>query len=232
VPEEDHRWIKIDYSQIEYRIIAHYATGKKSEEVREMYNKDPHTDYHEYVMGLSGLERKPAKNLNFGAAYCMGPATCAKKFHWTLEHATELLETYHREVPFVQTTRDRVIKIAKERGYIRTIAGRRSRVSDAMRANKKEYSMFNRLIQGTAADVMKKGMLDAYEAGIFETLAPHLTVHDEMDVSEPRTKEGREATLELKHIMEDVFELKVPIIADLEVGDNWHDVKPLEEASA
>ena len=229
IPEEDHLWGKADYSQIEYRIIAHYACGPKSDEVREMYNKNPKTDYHEFVMGLSGLERKPAKNLNFGAAYCMGPATCAKKFHWTIERATELLEIYHREIPFVAATRDQVIKIAKGRGYLKTISNRRARVSEAMRQSRKEYSMFNRLIQGTAADIMKKGMLDAYNKGLFNILVPHLTVHDEIDVSVPNNQIGFEAYRELKNTMENTYNLKVPIIADMEMGTNWLDVKKWEE---
>jgi DNA polymerase I-like protein with 3'-5' exonuclease and polymerase domains len=228
IPEEDMLWGKIDLSQIEYRIISHYAEGPKSDMIREKYRKDPKTDYHEFVMGISGLKRKPAKNLNFGAAYCMGPATCAKKFRWTLEQATEFLETYHKEVPFVAYTRDKIIKIAKGRGYLKTISGRRARVSELMRANRKEYSMFNRLIQGTAADILKKGMLTAYEAGIFDILIPHLTVHDELDNSIPRTKEGVEAYKELQHILEYSIELRVPIIAVPEIGKNWHDVKPIE----
>jgi DNA polymerase-1 len=85
--------------------------------------------------------------------------------------------------------------------------------------------MFNRLIQGSSADLMKKAMVEAYKAGIFNVLHPHLTVHDEMDVSVPRTKEGHDALRELKYTMENCVKLKVPILADVEIGPNWGEVK-------
>jgi DNA polymerase I-like protein with 3'-5' exonuclease and polymerase domains len=224
IPEEDCDMLKIDWSQIEYRIIAHFASGRGSDEIREAYNNEPKTDYHAFVMGLTGLDRKPAKNLNFGAAYFMGVKTCAVKFHWTLEESKAFLELYHNKVPFVRATGKQVSDVAKGRGFIKTIAGRRSRVTDEMRKNKKEFVMFNHLVQGTAADIMKMAMKQAYDEGIFETLIPHITVHDELVCSMPRTEEGREAGMRLKEVMETCVKLKVPIIADAEIGPNWHDV--------
>ena len=85
--------------------------------------------------------------------------------------------------------------------------------------------MLNRLIQGTAADIMKEAILEAYEAGVFGVIPAHLTVHDELDNSLPRTKAGNEAAKELKHIMETCVTLDVPIISDSEVGENWGNLK-------
>jgi DNA polymerase-1 len=228
IPEEDHDWVKLDYSQIEYRFIAHYARGEKSKEVREKYNNDPTTDYHRMIMEWTGLDRKRAKNLNFGAGYFMGVKTCANEFNWTLEESKNLLEMYHNEVPFIKETREHVVRVGRQRGYIRTILNRRARVTPLMRQLRKEHSLFNRLIQGSAADLMKKGMSDAYKAGIFNVLIPHLTVHDEIDVSKPRTKEGDEAVKELIYIMENAIKLKVPIKVDAEIGPNWGELKDYE----
>jgi hypothetical protein len=75
---------------------------------------------------------------------------------------------------------------------------------------------------------MKKAMLDAYHAGIFNTLFPHITVHDELDNSIPRTKEGKEAGNELKHIMETCIKIKVPIISDMEIGKNWGELTKIQ----
>lgn len=224
LPEENHLWGRLDWSQIEYRLIAHYARGEKSELVRKKYNEDPTTDYHQMIMDWTGLNRKEAKMLNFGMAYFMGVFTCSKKFGWTMQESKEFINTYHKEVPFVKETRQHVVKIAKLRGYLRTVLKRRARISSYMVQNRKEYSIFNRLIQGSAADIMKKAMYDSYNAGLFNTLIPHLTVHDELDVSVPKTKEGIEALKELKHIMETCVTLKVPITADLETGENWGNV--------
>ena len=228
IPEDNCWWGRIDWSQIEYRIIAHYAEGPRSDEVREQYNNNPATDYHEFVMGLTGLERKPAKNLNFGAAYFMGPSTCSKKFHWDIDTAKELLSLYHDKVPFVRHTGDLVAEVAESRGYIKTLAGRRSRVTPEMVARGKTFVMFNHLIQGTAADIMKIAMVRAWDEGLFKILTFHLTVHDELGVSIPKTKEGILAYKRLKEIMETCVELKVPILAEAEIGTNWHDVEPFD----
>lgn len=221
IPEEGKFWGKIDWNQIEYRLIAHYAIGPKSEHIRKQYNEDPNTDYHQMIMELTGLNRKRAKILNFGIAYLMGSYTMHREFGWPVEECQQLIDLYNREVPFVKETRNWVMQVARSRGFIRTILRRRARVTPEMIQAHKEYSMFNRLIQGSAADLMKKAMRDSYKAGIFEVLDPHLTVHDELDFSIDPTKEEIEACRELKNIMENCVKLKVPIIADLEVGSNW-----------
>lgn len=233
IPEEGCWWGRTDLNQIEYRLIAHYAVGEKSDEVRRQYNENPGTDYHALIMEWTGEDRKTSKNLNFGIAYALGRATMARKFGYTLGRAQDLIANYNAEVPFVRSTRSHVVNIAKGRGYIRTILGRRARVTQEMRDSKREYSMFNRLIQGSAADLLKKAMVDCYEAGIFNVLFPHLTVHDELDSSIPKTKEGIEAFNEQKFIMENCVKLKVPIMADSEIGGNWgqlrkYDPKQLE----
>lgn len=223
ISEDGHYWGKIDYSQVEYRLIAHYAQGPKSEEVRRQYNENPDTDYHQLIMDWTNTERKDAKRLNFGMAYAMGVNTCIDMFGWPREKAQQLIDRYHSVVPFVRFTRNNVGRVAKGRGYIRTILGRRARLSQLMRETRKEYTMFNRLIQGSAADIMKKAMVDCYESGIFDTLKPHLTVHDELDVSIPKTKEGIEAFTEMKRLMENTVNLRVPLVADAEIGFNWSD---------
>ena len=159
--------------------------------------------------------------MNFGMAYAMGARTLAKKYGWSYDKALQYIQMYNQEVPFVKATRQRVTQIARGRGYIKTILGRRARVTQEMREMRKEYIMFNRLIQGSAADLLKKAMHDAYYAGIFEVLYPHVTVHDELDQSIPKTKEGLEAFNELKNIMETCVPLKVPVKANPEIGDSW-----------
>lgn len=225
IPEEDHVYFKIDYSQIEYRILAHYAIGPGAVEIKNRFLNNPQTDYHQYVMDMSGLDRKHAKNLNFGTVYCMGPKTMSAKFGWSIEHSKELSEQYFEAMPFVKPTRDLIIDKAKMRGYVKTILGRRARLTDSMRTRAgqrgKEYKLVNYLIQGSAADIMKASMVASYEAGIFDVMPCHLTVHDELGNSMPRTREGLEAAAELKRIMENTVKLTVPVIADPEIGPNW-----------
>lgn len=247
IPDEGYDFGKIDFSQIEYRIIAHYARGEKADYVRERYNTDPNTDYHQFVMDLTGVDRGTAKRLNFGMAYYMGVKAMAKKFGWTLEKSQQLINIYFAEVPFIKTTRELVVDTATTRGYIRTIYNRRARLRPEMlvwkekaellnkeakkRALTKEeykfvkmnpcYPLFNHLIQGSAADIMKKSIVDAHKKGLFDILKLHLIVHDEPDVSVPRTREGIQAYKELQETMQTAITLKVPVIAEAQIGPSW-----------
>lgn len=217
IPEEDHLWAKLDYSQVEYRIGAHYASGPGAEELRKEYNDNPNTDYHQRIQDLTGFDRRTSKRLNFGASYGMGYKTAAKKFYWSEEEAEMFMEGYHRAAPYLKITRKSVVERAERRGFIFTLLGRRARVHPS----RKLHSLYNRLIQGSAADIMKKAMVDSWKLGVYDVLKPHLTVHDELDVSVPQTKEGTEALELLKHTMEHCVTLKVPLIADCHVANNW-----------
>lgn len=87
------------------------------------------------------------------------------------------------------------------------------------------HKALNALLQGSAADLMKKCMVDLLDAGIFEVVIPHLTVHDELDNSVPRTKEGADAFKELVHMMSTSMALEVPVFASAKLGKNWNDAK-------
>jgi len=221
VPFEDCMWGKLDYSQVEYRFMAHFAKGDGADEVRRRYNDDPNTDYHRYIQDLTGLDRSHAKTVNFGVAFGMGATKMAKENQWDLDFCYNVLNTYHENAPFVKSTINAVSHIAKKRGYIKTYLNRRARLLDPNLA----YTMYNRLVQGSAADLMKLAMYKVLEAGILDVLHLHLTVHDELDFSVPRTKEAAEAFIETKHIMETCMTLRVPIIADMELGTNWANVE-------
>lgn len=243
IPEEGCVWNKNDWSQIEYRLISHYAMGPGADLIREKYQNDPKTDYHSEVQRMAGFPmdeeyRKLAKTLNFGIAYSMGPSRMAKTYSWDLEYAKELHTLYHSKVPFVRYTSNRVAAKAKQTGFVFTLLKRRARLDKEtlkfLETRDKQYKdrsyvMFNRLIQGSAADLMKLAMVQAYEKGLFDTLPLHITVHDELDVSMPKTKEGFEVALELKNTMENCVKLRVPIISDAEYGKTWGSLSPLEE---
>ncbi len=224
IPFDNCWWAKLDYSQIEYRILANFATGPGAKELVDSYNDNPLIDYHQYIMDLTSLKRRFAKNLNFGVAYGMGKNHMAEFFNWTLEYAEEILSIYHTKAPYVRSTVKRVEQVAKTRGYIRTILGRRSRLVDKNKA----YIMFCRLIQGSAADMMKKGMVDVYESDVFDYIYAHLTVHDELDFSVPKKADSVRALFKARDLMQDAVPLKVPVKADVEIGTNWATVVELD----
>lgn len=219
IPEEGYDWASADESQEEYRLIAHYASGPGAAAFRNEYINNEDMDIHGYIMERTGFDRTTAKRLNFGGAYGMGWRTCSEKFHWDPEEAQLFMDAYHQHVPFLKPTRKAVISKAVQRGYIKTLLGRRARIHPS----RKETSMFNRLIQGSAGDIMKKAMVDCYKAGLFDVLVPHITVHDEMNVSVPRTPEGKEALDEMVNIMRTCVQLRVPLKVDCVVAGNWGD---------
>jgi DNA polymerase-1 len=251
IAEEGQLWWAKDWSQIEYRLIAHYASitryrGRLLEgaaEVVHRYNTDPDIDYHMLVAELTGLSRSNAKNLNFGLAYGQGIDLLCANLGVSREEGMRIITEYHKRAPFVRPLMSAVSDRANELGFIRTMLGRRRNFDTWERRGKDgemEYSpewqpgfrraflhkALNALIQGSAADLMKKAMVEYWESGVMDVLGvPHLTVHDELDGSMPDTPIGWEAFHEVSYIMENCVKIKVPIMADSGTGTNWAEAK-------
>lgn len=133
VPDKGHlEWRDYDYASIESRILAHFAVGQGSRQLREEYNTDPNVDYHDLtikmVKSTTGitLERKPAKTISFGLGYGASLKKLATMLGLTMEEATPLFEAYHLGMPFVKETSDMCSREAEQNGYVTTILGRRS----------------------------------------------------------------------------------------------------------
>jgi DNA polymerase-1 len=222
IPEDGCEWVRLDYSQVEIRFVANYAIGKGADTLRQQFIDDPTgVDYHQWCADLTGVTRKFAKKINFGILYGMGVKKLGYQLNMTYDEARNFMKMYYAKLPFIKKTLDIAKTRAADRGYVHTLLKRRRRFPGAQFT----YKAFNAVVQGSAADVMKKGMYDSYKAGIYNTLIPHLTVHDESDTSKPRTKEGKEAVIELKHIMENCVKIKIPLIVDVEVGKNWGELE-------
>ena len=218
---------KIDYGQIEYRLICNIACGEAGEEVRRQYAENPHMDFHQYVVDLTGLSRKYAKNMSFGVSFGMGLPSMAENFGWTIEKAEEISEAYHRHMPFVAPTLALVGDVAKQRGYIKTVYGSHARLLDP----KKSYTMLNRYTQGSGAECLKASIVQAYKEGIWKELKVANTVHDELNMPylEP-TEEKMIALYRMAEIMRtSVPNLRVPLEASPELGDNWASTKEVSE---
>lgn len=218
---------KIDYGQIEYRLICNIACGESGEEVRRQYAENPHMDFHQYVVDLTGLSRKYAKNMSFGVSFGMGLPSMAENFGWTMEKAEEISEAYHRHMPFVAPTLALVGDVAKERGYIKTVYGSHARLRD----KKKAYTMLNRYTQGSGGECLKASIVQAYKEGVWRTLKVANTVHDELNMPylEP-TEEKMIALYRMAEIMRtSVPNLRVPLEAEIELGDNWASTKEVPE---
>lgn len=219
---------KIDYGQIEYRLICHAAVGPGSEEVRAEYAKNPALDFHQYTVDLTGLDRKHAKNMSFGVSFGMGVSSMASHFGWSTERCQEITTAYNEHMPFVQPTLKYIGDLATEQGYIETVYGSHARLPDA----NKGYTMLNRFTQGSGAEILKLAMVDMYKAGIMEALPFYTTVHDEFGFGVRPTIQDIERAYQVQEIMchkgVDV-NLKVPLMADLEFGDDWAHTHTVDE---
>lgn len=272
VPEDGEEWVSHDFSQIEYRQLAHYGSGQAARRVRMAYADNPDMDFHQATADDMGIERKPAKNINFGMIYGMGKKKLADSLGLSLEDAKEVLELFHGKQPFARGFAKEAMRRAQKRGFVHTIMGRRRRFEtweprdwdlsgevqptsdiEALTARIEEaqhdydnglrdkapgkgtkraqcHKAANSIIQGGAADLMKKAMVDIWESGVCDELgAPLLTVHDELDWSRPRTAAGNEAVHEARRLMENVWPaLRVPMRVDEERGDNWGELRAVE----
>ena len=240
LPEEGKMIAALDYSQIEAVLLGHYAQGQQAAWFREQLKAG--ADLHNIAMGMTGITYRPVvKTFNYGCIYGMGWKTAMEKNYTLFEKlaAEEGLDietftknvyyNYHKKFPVIKDTMEWCQNIAKVQGYIDTMGGRRQHKPKPAydpatgKINDFIYKMLNKLIQGTAADILKTALINAYEAGIYDVLDLHLLVHDEQVVSTPFTKEGCEATVELQQIMASVYkdQLLVPIKAECELGPNW-----------
>ena len=243
IPEDGCQWGVFDYSQQEPRLTVHYAdrmnlAGAK-DAVIEYTEKN--ADFHQIVADMANIPRKQAKTINLGLSYGMGKEKLIKELGIDDTEAEGLFQQYHNKVPFIRGLQDQCARVAMERGYIRTFAGRRCRFNlwedryertlplpyeeaqEKYGDNLKRsytYKALNRLIQGSAADMTKLAMLGLWEEGI----VPHLQVHDEVDISVENTEQADK----IAEIMETCVELAVPLLVDKELGSSWGETKEIK----
>lgn len=241
LPEEGDIWAANDFSSQEPRLLVHYATLlglPGAEKMAQAYRDNPDTDFHQMVADMAGIKRKAAKTIGLGLMYGMGKAKLANQLDLPLDEASELIGTFHSKVPFLKGTVDAVMKRIEHPasgGSIRTLLGRKCRfplwepvewgVNKALPREQAiieygvrikragTYKGLNRLIQGSAADQTKAGMVALHKAG-FNLL---LQVHDEIALSVKTKEEAREAA----HIMATAVNLEVPSRVDVETGPSW-----------
>lgn len=194
------------------------------------------------------VKRRPIKDINFGLIFGMGEDAMASRLNLSPHETSRLFKAYHKAVPFAKATMKQCSDEVLNTGVITTILNRRSRFdlwepsvwgSDAPALTYEKailqygqirrafaHKGLNRRLQGSAADQMKMAMARCYYDGIFDvTGVPRLTVHDELDFSDPGGKD--EAFREMKHVMETCIPLRIPVRADCEVGPDWGHVKEI-----
>jgi DNA polymerase I-like protein with 3'-5' exonuclease and polymerase domains len=241
VPEEGHTWGCFDYSQQEPRLVVHYAVLQNLygvDGVLDAY-REGDADFHDIVADMAQIPRSQAKTINLGLFYGMGKNKLQAELGVSKDKAEELFKQYHSKVPFVKQLMSNVSSRAQDCGQVRTLLGRLCRfplwepnqfgIHKALTHEKAllehgpgikrayTYKALNKLIQGSAADMTKKAMIELYKEGII----PHIQVHDELDIS----VESPEHAQKIKDIMESAVSLEVPNKVDYEFGPNWGTIK-------
>ena len=240
IPESGCEWGCFDYNQQEPRLVVHYASLQQLPSAMNVVDtyKNGEADFHKIVADMADIPRLQAKTINLGLFYGMGKAKLQAELGVSKEKAQELFQLYHGKVPFVKQLMNAVSNRAQQRGQIRTLLGRLCRfhlwepnyfgihkplsfeqaVQEHGPGIKRAYTYkaLNKLIQGSAADMTKKCMLELYKAGII----PHIQIHDELDISVENDKQAEQ----IVKIMETAVELQVPNRVDYESGKNWGEI--------
>ena len=240
VPESNCEWGCFDYNQQEPRLVVHYASLDQDASVFNVKNAytEGDADFHTIVAKMADIPRLQAKTINLGLFYGMGKAKLQAELGVSKEKAEELFSLYHNRVPFVKSLMKSVSNRAQQRGQIRTLLGRLCRFhlwepnsfgmhkalpfEQAVQEHGPgirrayTYKALNKLIQGSAADMTKKSMLELYKEGVI----PHIQIHDELDISVESDKQAKR----IIEIMESAVDLEIPNKVDYESGKNWGDI--------
>ena len=242
LPENKEKWVSLDYSQQEPRLLVHYAK-KHDLEGAETLIKFFHDgeDFHQVTANMAQISRKEAKTIGLGLMYGMGIAKLADSLDISQDQAKSLKKKYNDNVSFLNNIIVRATRYTEQNGYINTLLGRKCRFDlwenkdfhDKRMMNYENakktwawnemkragtYRALNRLIQGSAADQTKKAMVDLYNR---YRIIPMIQIHDELNISVANETQVKD----IKGVMESAVELHVPVKCEAKIGINWGEIK-------
>ncbi|HUS40764.1 MAG TPA: DNA polymerase I [Pirellulales bacterium] len=234
----DWQLLAADYSQIELRILAHYS---KDRTLQEAFTSDQ--DIHANVAcqvydvpadKVTAEMRRSAKAVNFGVIYGQSPFGLAKSLGIEVAEAAEFIDAYFEKYPQVDEFLEKVLADCREIGYVTTIYGRRRKIdgvrseSPGRQRNFAERTAINTVIQGSAADLIKRAMINIHRRLQDEGLQSRmlLQIHDELIFEVPPEESDSMQELVAQE-MSTAFELGVPLKVDLKVGKNWAEIEPV-----
>lgn len=234
IPEESHFFLSADYSQIELRVLAHLSEDPSLMETF-LKDHDIHQETATQVFGNTLLskeeQRRRAKIINFSIVYGASAYSLAKELETSASEAQKFINCYYEKYPKVKEFLEQRVRETQEKGYSETLFGRKRPVPELKHKDKTTQQVGRRIalntpIQGTAADLIKKAMIDIWRQIKKRDLKSKmiLQVHDEL-VFEVPDKEKDELETLVQQKMEHVFPLKVPLKVHLDWGINWAEAK-------
>ena len=233
IPEKGNIMISADYSQIELRIMAHLSKDKNLTHAFNN-NLDVHSStaaevFDTDIEAITPEQRRSAKAINFGLMYGMSAFGLTRQLDIPRAEAQQYLDTYFERYTGVKKYIENTKLKAKEDLFVETIMGRRLYLNEINAANglrrqAAESAAINAPLQGSAADIIKKAMIDIdkYLSAEMKEVKMIMQVHDELIFEAP--EEIAEETLRLvKKMMEETAKLDIPLIADAQIGANWNE---------
>lgn len=234
IPEEGEEWCSIDYSSQEPRLAVHFGVKAGipgAEELQRAWINNPREDAYLPTAKLCNIPRKDAKIIKLGILYGMGGGKMCHDLGLPYEikfwkgkeimvagpEGEELFRRYHEGSPMDKALSEMAQRVAKQRGSVRTLLGRRAYFH--RQANGQvwfTHKALNRIIQGSAADMTKVAMLKVDAAGH----TPLVSVHDELGFSVNRER-AKETSEMLADLMSGAIPLEVPVVCDVELGPSW-----------
>ncbi|EFI34931.1 DNA polymerase I [Desulfonatronospira thiodismutans ASO3-1] len=230
-PSKGKLLVAADYSQIELRILAHMSMDPNLLQAfggnEDIHRRTAGLLFDKDIQEVSQDERRKAKTINFGLLYGMGPQKLSRELSISMEEAKEFISVYFSKLDRVRDFYQQIEEKAQEQGYVTTMAGRRRLLPDINSRNtnmaqQARRTAVNTVIQGSAADVIKKAMLAVDSDSELRSLGSVmvLQVHDELllEVDAPVAQKAGER---LARVMAGVESLEVPLLVEWGTGENW-----------
>ena len=235
IPPPGRVWVSADAKQIEFRLFAHYANSPR---INARYRENPELDFHNIVRDMvqkliPSFERQESKTLNFSKVYGAGRAKISTELGLPRYKSDEFVDAYEEELPEAGQLLNRATRLAEKRGYVRTHLGRLARFikpsakdPELRRLEEiryKPHSALNRVLQGTAADVMKNKIKEVHDNRKLLDFSERYVVHDEADGDQPPDPVKHKLLDELLNTQSEGYSFRVPILWDLGTGHNWRE---------
>ncbi|MCP4127612.1 MAG: DNA polymerase I, partial [Gammaproteobacteria bacterium] len=231
IPAAGCRMVAADYSQIELRIMAHLSEDEglliAFAQGADIHRATAAEVFGQELDAVTDDQRRSAKAINFGLIYGMSAFGLAKQLKVERSAAQNYIDLYFDRYPGVLEFMERTRKKASEHGYVETVFGRRLYLSEINARNQQrraaaERTAINAPMQGTASDIIKRAMLavDHWIESEHPQVRMIMQVHDEL-VFEVQQDQLQAACERIRDYMEHAAELKVPLLVDVGVGDNW-----------
>ncbi|HOP48660.1 MAG TPA: DNA polymerase I [Desulfobacteraceae bacterium] len=231
VAEDGYCLVSADYSQVELRVFAHYSQDKAFIDAYRQ-EEDIHGITASEILGVDRESvtpemRRIAKAINFGIIYGMGPQKLSDELGIDLKTAKDYIKTYYERYKGVMRYKEEMVETARKKGYVSTLFNRIRYLPDINHNNRviraeAERMAVNTPIQGTAADLIKKAMINIYDRLGKEGFKAKmiLQVHDELVFETPEDEADKLIPM-IREEMEGVYSLRVPLTVDINKGLNW-----------